>query len=510
MLAIGPDGRDVFRYEKLYDNPRARMPGVFWVDGVPCSAMICADRWLRGVEELPLQNGAQISFDLSCNFASEWVAPLEWYWYVPRAMRNNVWVVFANTGNRVAGLPNDPSTPSELRHGHSAIIAPDGRIAAALRHDIEDIIVADLDVRQATRVTTQARHNHPALLPFWEAGLKAQAGEPIDAPPWTPLESSETEITLAVSQTTDDIGAIAAMIAEAAAQGADLIAFPARAIATSALERIQQAARNQRITVVVGMEYLATDGLRNSAFDIGPDGTVLTRYDQFSAENPYHAGDDPATMWFRVKGVYAVVTIGEDALWTELAELSAVAGAQVHIHLDRDENTDPESELRRLQVWSNLASFQTFTATANVRGSAIWDDLLPLEERRAEDRGLPREALRRRSKSIRPFRPILSSALGPARSSSWLRVTSAARIRIIRRAPPDSIHRWRRGTASALRSFVPNGASHEKLCRDDFARRRAGPPRADVAGLCGRPTMGRWPICGPHCLQRGWEPQRSR
>ena len=38
-------------------------------------------------------------------------------------------------------------------------------------------------------------------------------------------------------------------------------------------------------------------------------------------------------MWFRVKGVPAVVTIGRDGLWSEIAELAAVAGAQVHIHL---------------------------------------------------------------------------------------------------------------------------------------------------------------------------------
>jgi hypothetical protein len=39
MQVIGPDGRDVFRYEKLYDNHRAPMPGIFHIDGIPCSAM---------------------------------------------------------------------------------------------------------------------------------------------------------------------------------------------------------------------------------------------------------------------------------------------------------------------------------------------------------------------------------------------------------------------------------------------------------------------------------------
>ena len=41
-------------------------------------------------------------------------------------------------------------------------------------------------------------------------------------------------------------------------------------------------------------------------------------------------------------------------------------------------------------MWSNLASFNTFTVTANVIDSAIWDDLRDSEERRAEVRGLPR------------------------------------------------------------------------------------------------------------------------
>ncbi len=177
MRVIGPDGREVFRYEKLYDNHHAAMPGVFHIDGIPCSAMICADRWLRGVEEIPIQQGAQISFELSCNFASEWVAPFGWYWYVPRALRNNVWVVFANTGNKVSGVSDDPAAPRELRHGHSAIIAPDGRIAAAARDDVETIVVADLDLSQATRATALARAAHPALRQFWEAGVKLQSGQ---------------------------------------------------------------------------------------------------------------------------------------------------------------------------------------------------------------------------------------------------------------------------------------------------------------------------------------------
>ena len=183
LYVIGPDGGDLLRYEKLFDQPQAPIPGVFAIDGVPCSTYLCADRWLRGVQEIPIQQGARVSFELSCNTANEWVAPFAWYWNVPQALRNNVWVVFANTGNTVAGVA-DSGVPGDLRHGHSAVIAPDG-----------------------------------------------------------------------------------------------------------------------------------------------PDGALLTRYDQLSATAPFAPGLNPAAMSFRVKGVRAVVTIEHDGLWTELSELAAVAGA---------------------------------------------------------------------------------------------------------------------------------------------------------------------------------------
>jgi predicted amidohydrolase len=351
--------------------------------------MICADRWLRGIEELPIQQGAQISFELSCNFACEWVAPFGWYWYVPRALRNSAWVVFANSGNRVSGLPDDPAAPRELRHGHSAIVSPDGQITAAARDDVETIVVANLDVNQATRAGALARAAHPALRPFWEAGVKLQRGQAVEAPALTPLVCQKTDITLAVAQVTNNLTEMETMIGQARAKNADLVVFPAHAVAETALERLQAAARKHSITVVVGIEHRVDGARRNSAFVIGPDGSLLTRYDQLSAIHPFQPGQDPSAMWFRVKGVPAVVTVGEDALWTELAELAAVAGGQVHIHLDHDPANDPDAALRRLQVWSNLASFQTFTLTANVVGSAIWDDLRDLEERRAEVRGLP-------------------------------------------------------------------------------------------------------------------------
>jgi predicted amidohydrolase len=389
MLVCDPEGKEQFRYEKLYDNHRATMPGVFYIDGIPCSTVICADRWLRGVAEIPIQQGAQISFELSCNFASEWVEPLGWYWYVPRALRNNVWVVFANTGNKIPGRTQALEV-DKLRHGHSAIIAPDGRIAAASSDNTETIVIADIEVSLATRAEALARSAHPALRTFWEAGLKLQQRQAVEATALTPLTSKPGTITIVAAQAINDLSQMERFIHQAHASNADLVVFPERAISEAVLPQLQAAARASSTTVVVGMEHRVGNALRNSAFVIGPDGSLLTCYDQLSARAPFDPGTDPATMWFRVKGIPAIVTVGRDALWTELAELSAVAGAQIHVHLDHDPDNTPDADLRRLQVWANLASYLTFSATVNVIGSTIWDDLHGQDEAQAEVRGLVR------------------------------------------------------------------------------------------------------------------------
>lgn len=386
MYAVGPDGRDLLRYEKLYDHHHAAMPGVFLIDGVPCNAMICADRWLRGVEEVPIQQGALISFELSNNFACEWVGPFEWYWNVPRAQRNNVWVVFANSCNSESVV----SAPVQACHGHSAVISPEGGVLAASRDNAETIVIADLDVSRATRASAEARAAHPALRPFWEAGMKLQSGVTMEEPAVRQLVSAEAEITIAAAQVVGDLPKMLATIGHARTKGAHLVVFPARAIPETAVKSLQAAAREQRITLVVGMEHDTEGGKRNSALVIGPDGSLLTRYDQLSAVSPFQPGTDPKAMWFYVNGVPAIVTIEQDAHWTELAELAAVVGARIHVHLDHDTATTPDASLQRLQVWSNLVSFHTFSATVNVIGSAIWDDLRDAEERRAEVRGLPR------------------------------------------------------------------------------------------------------------------------
>jgi predicted amidohydrolase len=379
MVVADPNGRIVMRYEKLFDNLHARMPEVFSIDGVPCSAMICADRWLRGVEEIPIQQGARISFELSNNFSEEWVEPFQWYWNSSRARRNGVWGIFANSCQTT-----DQSSLTKRRgHGHSAVIDPAGLVVSAIKDDQESILISEIDVARATRQAALDRASHPAFRPFWQAGDRLQRGEKITAPELSSSVSPEPKVTIAVAQTSGDLQRMLSFVEDAKSRGADLVAFPAASSVESDLEHLQTAARKHRLVIVAGAIHGEANQQFNSAFVIGPDGSVLTRYDQLSATKPLTRGIDPACMWFTVKDVPGIVTLGDDAKWTELAELAAIAGARIHIHLDNDYRSDTIAQLSRLQDWATLSSFHMFSATANVIESAIWDDLRGVEERKA-------------------------------------------------------------------------------------------------------------------------------
>jgi hypothetical protein len=73
-------------------------------------------------------------------------------------------------------------------------------------------------------------------------------------------------------------------------------------------------------------------------------------------------------MWFHVRGVPAVVSVGRDASWNEVAELAAVAGARLHINIAAEDVPGKEAALRRRQAGAALASFMTLTVMVNRAG----------------------------------------------------------------------------------------------------------------------------------------------
>jgi predicted amidohydrolase len=408
LRVIGPDGRLLLRFNKLICNlppsdPR-RAPGVFHVDGIPCCAMICADRWLRGFEELPVTLGAKILIDCSANARKEWIPEFAWYLPVTRALRNNVFSIFCNMGEHPKGM-------DEARHGHSAIIQPDGTFAAAADDGGDQMLVATLDLSKAHGAEARRRHNHPVFQPYWSLGQRLLSGETasVSLPP--PFVSPQAEIMIAAAQMAcsravpANLERMGRWIGQAADNHADLVIFPELGVTGAvaeditgadatvlreALTTIQARAQRHRITVVFGMPHLENAQRRNCAFVVGPDGTLLTRYDQMVVDRRdlFEEGSDPKAMWFQVKGVPAIVTIGSDARWNEIGELAAVRGAQLLFNLSYDEGVSEAATLRRTQFWVQLASFCTFSATVNAAApqglprpslpangsSAIWED----------------------------------------------------------------------------------------------------------------------------------------
>jgi predicted amidohydrolase len=408
LRVIGPDGRILIRFNKLICNlppsdPR-RAPGVFLVDGIPCCATICADRWLRGFEELPVTLGARILIDCSANARKEWVPEFAWYMPVTRALRNNVYSIFCNMGEHPEGM-------DERRHGHSAIIRPDGAFAAAADEAGDQMLVATVELSQAQGEEARRRHTHPVFKSYWDLGRRLLQGEKADISLPEPYPCPQVPITIAAAQMacSRDISAnlerMALLIGEAADNHADIVAFPelavtgaiaedvTRADATvlrAALARVQSEAQRHKIVVVLGMPRVEGARRRNCAFVVGPDGELLTRYDQMVVDRRdlFEEGSDPRSMWFRVKGVPAIVTLGSDARWNEIAELAAVRGAQLLLNLSHDQDVSEAATLRRMQFWVQLASFCTFSATINAAdpqglsrpsaaangGSCLWED----------------------------------------------------------------------------------------------------------------------------------------
>jgi len=377
---FGPNGEEIFHYVKHYSVPSSPIPGVFQIDDIPAGAIICADRWLRTVEELPIQLGAKISFELSANFEAEWVPDLGWYWYIPRALRNNVWVVFANSAANV----NCPG------HGHSAVVSPDGTVVASLPDSREAMLICDINPQLATRREAVRRATHPTLQDFWKTGLRMYDGIIPDANVKISASGQSAVVTLAATTVTGDLREMTEAIATAKLQSADLLAFPSRACHPANLAEIQQLARQYRICLAVGIRPTEKTEAPYAAI-IGGDGSIVTQVFALSNERTPQSKGHLRNLLFSLKGVPAIVVLENDILWTEIVELAAVHGVRILVHLNYTEDSSQHSRQRQLQVWATAASYQMFSVMADIQQAALWEDLNPRAERRAviEGRALP-------------------------------------------------------------------------------------------------------------------------
>lgn len=182
-LVYDPAGRVIHRYYKIQlaePWPAAGEElGVFPVDGVPCAAIICHDERYPELVRLPVLAGARVLFYLSHEsglHAEHKLVPYRAQ-IQARAVENTIYVVHANAPANVDASGS---------HGHSRLIAPDGNLIHEASIFGEEVLVATLDIRQATRTNALKSLTRGPLADWWRQGLThirivqppATAGQP--------------------------------------------------------------------------------------------------------------------------------------------------------------------------------------------------------------------------------------------------------------------------------------------------------------------------------------------
>lgn len=348
-IVFDPDGRRVLFYKKNAEVPRS-----FYVNGVPFNLVICSDRGYLEHSDLPcLVQGSHVIIDISGGHGGDDGRPdLRWIRYRPWALRTGVYIIVSNpVHDDVDFMGHSPWG------GGSAVIRPDGSIQASLTQEKDTLIVEEIDISAATRADAERRKDHPLFKPFWDMGEKLLDGEDtVEVPQIKPFTSAERNIRIAAAQIacsrdiSKNVGKITGYIRLAAKDGADIVVFPELAVTgcsqenisaasqstlDGALERIQNEADDKNVYVIVGMPYLVDGHRMNCAFVIGDDGSVRTRYAQIVAKQDdfFRGGTSTKAMWFELKGVHSIVTIGDDANWVEIADLAASRGMYLHFHI---------------------------------------------------------------------------------------------------------------------------------------------------------------------------------
>jgi hypothetical protein len=75
-------------------------------------------------------------------------------------------------------------------------------------------------------------------------------------------------------------------------------------------------------------------------------------------------------MWFELDGVYAIVTIGDDAHWVELPDLAASRGMILHFHLTNEQDGSPDAAVLRTQRNLLALQYAHFGAVVNAADPA--------------------------------------------------------------------------------------------------------------------------------------------
>jgi len=384
-VVYDPNGQRLLFYKK-----NAEVPQRFYVEGVPFNLVICSDRGYLEHSDVPcLVQGSQVIIDISGGHGGDDGRPdLRWIRYRPWALRTGAYVIVSNP------VHDDTDFMGHSPWGGgSAVIRPDGSIRACTTYEKDRLIVEDIDISKATRLEAKKRRMHPIFKSFWDMGEKLLNGEDIGSiPDITPYSSVEREMTIAAVQMTcsrdmsRNVRRIQRYIHRADDQGADIVVFPELAVTGNlkeviskahpselqiALDDVRSQADERDIYVIVGMPYFVNGGRKNCAFVIGDDGSIKTRYAQISTsrENLFQAGSSAKAMWFQLKGVHAIVTMGEDAHFVEIGDLAASRGMVLHFHITHEACSSVEEATLFKQKHLLMLMYAGFGAVVNAAGT---------------------------------------------------------------------------------------------------------------------------------------------
>jgi len=132
---------------------------LFAIDGVCCTSVICHERRYPELVRLAVMAGAQVLFHPNAGLDTLAVSRRKRTGrdgIVTRAFENAIYYVFANSVG--------PQGHGKWSAGDSKIVAPDEQVLALADNRSEAVIVADLDLSQATRTYAVRSLQHPRFL----------------------------------------------------------------------------------------------------------------------------------------------------------------------------------------------------------------------------------------------------------------------------------------------------------------------------------------------------------
>lgn len=179
-LCFDEKGRCAARYAKIQlAGEKWCAPGdhfvLFRAGAAVCSMIICHDERYPELVRLPVLAGAQVIFYLSCesDITEEFKIDPYRAQIQARAMENSVYIVHSNAPMASVRMEGDrPRGEAAASNGHSRMIQPDGNLIAEASIWGEDVLVADLDLKKATRHLALRSRESSLLSAWWEEGVR--------------------------------------------------------------------------------------------------------------------------------------------------------------------------------------------------------------------------------------------------------------------------------------------------------------------------------------------------